>query len=341
VLVRVAATVLDIIAQSSDLVELRTEFGPAIAYPAIVGRVAVGDELVINRTATTLGLGTGGYDFVMGVVTRRELTPSGENTGHIVKLRYTPSQIAVTVLEEREELGELWEKDLAGFPVVVCELHSQIAHVAAAVAAKGKIAVYVMTDAGSLMAPFSKLLGELRAARLITASITTGQSYGGDYETVTVHSALLAAKYFLGADVAIVAQGPGNAGTATHYGFGGIAQATGLDTVAALGGEPIAVVRVSSKDARPRHQGISHHTLTVLKLVRSNCTIPVPAGMICEGFEQRHNVVQVSNLQESFDLLARHKIRVTTMGRDENEDRIFFDAASVAGKYASELGEPK
>ena len=52
--------------------------------------------------------------------------------------------------------------------------------------------------------------------------ISAGQSFGGDLEAVTVHSALLGAKHVVGADVTIVIQGPGNLGTGTGWGFSGV-----------------------------------------------------------------------------------------------------------------------
>jgi hypothetical protein len=223
--------------------------------------------------------------------------------------------------------------------VVVCQLHSQIAHIAAAVKSLGMSPVYVMTDTASLACSFSFLVEKLQVNDLITASITAGQAFGGDYESVTIHSALLAAKYHLSADVAIVCQGPGNVGTGTKYGFSGIDQAGILDIVSALGGRPIAAVRASSADPRSRHQGVSHHSTTALRLVRSSCTIPVPAGMIDTDFDTRHTVVRVKNFQEAFDLLDRLGIRVTSMGRDFKADRLFFECAAAAGIYAASLGK--
>ena len=51
----------------------------------------------------------------------------------------------------------------------------------------------MMTDGGALPAWFSRTVAGLRAAGWLTATITTGQSFGGDYEAVTVHSGLLTA----------------------------------------------------------------------------------------------------------------------------------------------------
>jgi hypothetical protein len=335
---RTTATVTDVSDSSPGAVVVTTEYGLAIAYLAIVGAVNVGDRVLLNRTATTLHLGTGGFDFVMAVISCDE-TDAECSSGHIMKLRYSPSQLAVDTLEEDKDLFAVWDKTLEEAPVVVCQLHSQIAHVAASVSSLGKRAVYIMTDTAGLAYPFSNLAAVLKKSRLISASITSGQAFGGDYETVTVHSALLAAKHYLGADVIIVCQGPGNAGTGTTYGFSGIDQASLLDTVSALGGEPVAALRVSESDPRTRHRGISHHSITALRLVRSACTIPVPAGMITTGLDVRHRIVEVSNLLDSFNLLDHWDIRVTTMGRATDSDRQFFEAAAAAGKYAADRGD--
>ena len=77
-----------------------------------------------------------------------------------------------------------------------------------------------------------------------------------------MHTGLLAARHVLGADLAVVAQGPGNLGTGTRWGFSGVAAGEAVNAVAALGGRPVASLRVSGADPRERHRGISHHSLT-------------------------------------------------------------------------------
>lgn len=335
---RAFATVIEVVNTNDGAIRVVTEFGPAIAYTDLVGPLRVGSQILINRTANVLKLGTGGFDFVVAVLDQT-IQDDSQQSGHIIKLRYTPSQLAVSTLEERPELVDIWDRNLDSFPVVVCQLHSQIAHVAASVSAAGKRVVYIMTDSASLPYAFSNLARQLKAAGLLLASITAGQAFGGDFETVTVHSALLAAKYYLHSDVAIVAQGPGNAGTGTTYGFGGIDQANLLDIASALGGIPIAVLRASDADLRPRHRGISHHTTTVLKLVRSACTIPIPPGMMNLSLDSRHKIVEIADFRMAYDLLDRLEIRVTTMGRDPDGDRLFFDCSAAAGAYAASLGE--
>ncbi len=256
-------------------VRLETETRRAVNYPALTGPAQTGDDVLLNTTAQHLKLGTGGYDFVLANLTRRMPKAKEAATGHIIKGRYLPCQQAVLTLEEQEQHAAVWERTLEGFPVLVGQLHSQIAPAAAGLYLAGKRKVaYVMTDGGALPLAFSHLVRDLKAANLIHATLTCGQAWGGDYETVTLHSALLAAKHILGVDAAIVCQGPGNAGTGTKYGFSGIEQAQNLDIVKALGGTSVAIVRMSSADKRERHQGISHHTRTTLELAYSRASFP-------------------------------------------------------------------
>ena len=120
-----------------------------------------------------------------------------------------------------------------------------------------------MTDGGALPAWFSRTRGRAARRRVARpARVTVGQAFGGDLEAVTVHTGLLAARHVLGADVAVVAQGPGNLGTGTRWGFSGVAAGEAVNAAAVLGGRPVASLRVSEADARERHRGVSHHSLT-------------------------------------------------------------------------------
>ena len=148
-------------------------------------------------------------------------------------------------------------------PVVVADLHSALPAVLAGiftpngpgggfggVAGGGPRVVYVMQDGGALPAWFSRTCAVLREAGWLAATVTTGQSFGGDLETVTVHTGLLAARHVLGADIAVVAQGPGNLGTGTRWGFSGVAAGEAVNAAAALGGRPVASLRISDADPR-------------------------------------------------------------------------------------------
>ena len=312
----------------------------ALNYVSLTGKVQFGDRVLLNTTARTLNLGTGGFDFVIANLS--SLThPSlevGETRGHIIKGRYLPCQTAVLTLEEQEQHADVWERDLADFPVLVGQLHSQVAPAAAGLRFAGQERVaYIMTDAGALPLAFSRVVRELKRTGLVAATITCGQAFGGDFETVTLHSALLAAKHILRCDAAIVCQGPGNAGTGTKYGFSGIEQAQNLDIVKALGGSPRAIVRMSGADARARHQGISHHTRTALDLTYySRCVVAVPAGTDWSTLPPGHQIRELERTWEPLALLANLGISVTTMGRTADDDPIFFQAAAAAGMALSD-----
>lgn len=77
-------------------------------------------------------------------------------------------------------------------------------------------------------------------------------------------------------DVVIVAMGPGIVGTGTKYGFSGVEQAHIIDATNKLGGKPVLIPRIGFNDKRQRHQGISHHTITVLELCNSSCVLTFP-----------------------------------------------------------------
>src|SRR5690606_26500425 len=89
------------------------------AFPGEVTAVAgVGDRVAINTTAVDLGLGTGGAHFVVHVLGRER--PGAGTKGHIMKLRYTPLQVAVLAAEEPDSPHHhvlAREDDLEGMPV--------------------------------------------------------------------------------------------------------------------------------------------------------------------------------------------------------------------------------
>ena len=259
----------------------------AVNYLAFGRELQAGEEILVNTTAAELGLGSGGCHFVIAPLA---IPPGGianEGPGHIVKLRYTPCQHAVPALEEE---GSPYRAaidgftDLAGFPVVIGMLHSHVAP--AAIALKALLGPdsrlgYVMTDAAGLGLGFSRAIPELRARGLIDFTITCGQAFGGDHEAVNVYTALIAVRRALGADAAIVAQGPGNVGTGTAYGFGCIEQGETVNAVGILGGKPIAVLRISFRESRERHRGVSHHSLTAIgKVALAPAMIPIPLKIL-------------------------------------------------------------
>lgn len=324
----------------------------ALLFEQLTPPADVGDRVALNTTAVDLGLGTGGVDFVVHVVGRSRRS---DGPGHIMKLRYTPAQLPVLAAEEEASPHHalLREKsDLAGLPVVIAGLHSQLAPAAAALRlALGPRAtlVYVMTDGGALPLAFSGLVRRLIQAGLLDKTVTVGHAFGGDLEAVTLFSGLLAARWVLGADAAVVAMGPGVVGTGTKFGTTAVEAGQHADAAAILGGRPVAAPRLSFADPRPRHRGVSHHTLTAFGVVaQRRCTVVVPAlpaeqrAVVLEqlrqaGIDQRHDVWEEARGQEALDLLAAAGIPLRSMGRSVEEDPALFLAAAAAGFVAGDL----
>jgi hypothetical protein len=321
----------------------------ALAYPALTGAPRVGDRVLLNVGALQRGLGTGGYAFVVAIPDR--LPADSPDTGHIVKSRYTPLQAMVSSVEEQgsphhELLRDAGSVD--GMPVVVADLHSALPAVLAGLfAARPSCqAVYVMQDGGALPAWFSRTVAGLRDAGWLAATVTTGQSFGGDLEAVTVHTGLLAARHVAGADVAVVAQGPGNLGTGTRWGFSGVAAGEAVNAAAVLGGRPVASLRLSDADSRSRHQGVSQHSITAYgRVALAACDVAVPelpeplASRVAADvapLASRHRLVRVptGGLESA---LRACPVPLSTMGRGLDEDLAYFLAAAAAGRVAAGL----
>ncbi|MGZ6545910.1 MAG: DUF3866 family protein [Actinomycetota bacterium] len=326
-------------------VDVDGERATAIAYPELCGPVTVGDVVVLNTTAVWLGLGTGGVHFVVAV--EGADVGDDEMPGRIMKARYTPVQTAVASVEERHRDALEGSPGLEHIPVVCAPLHSMIGPIAAGAKRAGEArVVYVMTDGAALPGAFSRLVFELRDSGLIDGWITAGQSFGGELEAVTVWTGMLAAKEVLGADVIVVADGPGNLGTDTTWGVSALGSGNALNAVAALGGRPIPSLRISFADGRERHRGVSHHSLTILRDVCLVPTdVPVPAlddvaqrariwdALRAAKLEERHQLVEVDG-RPALDELAARRIEPRSMGRGVDDDPACFLAAGAAGVLA-------
>ena len=323
-----------------------------LAYPALTGRPEPGDRVLLNTTALDLRLGTGGYAVVIAIPDRLPQDPA--LAGHLVKARYTPLQATV---QGADEQGSPYHHVLAdadnieGMPVVVADLHSALPAVLAGLfshdperpggspvrrPAPPRV-VYVMTDGGALPAWFSRTCGLLKQAGWLAATVTTGQSFGGDLETVTLHTGLLAAKHVLDADVAVVAQGPGNLGTGTRWGFSGVACGEAVNAVAVLGGRPVASLRISDADKRDRHRGVSHHSLTAygrVALAPADVVVPDLTGAFgnvvaaqAASLGDRHRLVTMP-VDGLADALRACPVPLSTMGRGLDQDLAYFLAAA-------------
>ena len=328
----------------------------ALAYPPLTGRPEPGDEVLLNTSALDLGLGTGGYALVVAVPGRLPADPEGP--GNMVKARYTPLQATVLGVDEQ---GSAYHRilreadDLDAIPVVIADLHSALPAVLAgyfaeqdapATAAAKRTAVYVMLDGGALPIWFSRTAATLRQNGWLAGTVTVGQAFGGDLEAATLHSGLLAARHVLGADVVVVAQGPGNLGTGTRWGFSGVAAGEAVNAAAVLGGRPVAALRISEADQRDRHRGVSHHSLTAygrVALARADVVVPDLPGAFgaqvaaaAETLSSRHELVRV-RVDGLREVLARCPVRLSTMGRGLDDDPAYFLAAAAAGRHAAAL----
>lgn len=313
----------------------------ALAHPPLVGDPQVGDAVLLNVGALDLGLGTGGYALVVALPDR--LPPDREGPGHLVKARYTPLQAVVLGADEQDaETHELLaaEEPLPGTPVVVADLHSSLPAVLAGIAdaRPGTRVAYVMTDGGALPLWFSRLVAEL--ADDLVGTVTVGQAFGGDLETVSLHTGLLAAVRVQGAEVVVVTQGPGNLGTGTSWGFSGVAAGEAVNAAAAVGGRPVAVLRMSEADPRPRHRGVSHHSTTAygrVALAAADVVVPSSyAHLVDREPFAHHRVVEVDDSRLLAVLEQRSQL-LSSMGRGLDADPVAFVAAAAAGRHAALL----
>ncbi|GGM06435.1 hypothetical protein GCM10012279_25400 [Micromonospora yangpuensis] len=326
----------------------------ALAYPDLVGRPEPGDRVLLNAGALLMGLGTGGYALVVAVPDRLPADPpqtvDTRDAGHLVKARYTPLQpILLGVDEEASPHHGLLAaaESLDGMPVVTADLHSALPAILAGVRADapGCRVAYLLTDGGALPAWFSRTLAGLHDQ--LAGTISVGQAFGGDLEASTLHSGLLAARHVLAADLAIVAQGPGNLGTGTRWGFSGVAVGEAVNAVAVLGGRPVGSLRISAADPRARHRGVSHHSVTAYgRVALAPADLVVPAGLAPElaaevdaalaPLAERHRIVRVP--ADGLDAALRASaVPLSTMGRGLDADHAYFLAAAAAGRHAAGL----
>ncbi len=329
-------------------VDIAGEEGRAIAYPDLVGEVQPGDTVVLNTTAVALGLGTGGFHLVVAVGSLPETDVV--HAGRVMKARYTPQQVVVRSVEETHRDVLEASQGLRGTPVVAAPLHSMVAPIAAGAKASADARiVYVMTDGAALPGGLSRLIPRLRDAGLLDGFITSGQAYGGELEAVTIWSALLAAREVLGAEVIVVADGPGNLGTDTTWGVSALTSGHVLNAAETLKGRPVAALRVSFADPRERHRGVSHHSLTILGdvcLVRANVAVPsidegperdlVWDSLRSRRLEEKHQLVEADG-RPAVAEIERRGVDVESMGRTPTDDPVFFLAAGAAGVLAGRM----
>ena len=324
-----------------------------LAYTAMVGRPEPGDRVILNASALLKGLGTGGLAFIVATPDRLP-EDAPDAPGHIVKARYTPQQQMFLAVDEQDSIHHdvlLDATSLEGMPVVVADLHSALPAIIAGVrlARPDARVADVMSDGGALPLAFSRAVAGLKDAGWLSATLTVGQAFGGDHEAVSLHSGLLAARHVVEADVTVVAQGPGNVGTGTRWGYSGVAAAEALPASHVLDGTSIAALRVSGGDPRPRHRGISHHSTTAYgKALLSPAIVPVLAGGgelaalvrrqaadLAAHSRADLDVVEIGT-EGVLDALRQSPVKLSTMGRGLTEDPSAFLYSAVAGVCAAQ-----
>jgi hypothetical protein len=315
-------------------VEVAGEVRPAQADVALVGRSEVGDEVIVNVEARDLQLGSGGFDVLHANLTRG-LAGEGTSGAHVMKLNYSSLQHAVVPVE-----GERLRTPLAA-PAAVFSLHGQLAPLAWALAQArpGARVGYVQTAGGALPGALSGTVRELRARGLLADHVTAGPAYGGEREAVTTAGAIHDGLAEQGWDVALVGPGPGILGSGSALGHGGMAALDSAHAALALGCPTVLVARMSEGDPRERHQGLSHHTRTVLELLLAPVTLPLPAAVAAPGLEAVLAAAsarghRVREAPADLDGYRASGLPTGTMGRELDEDRLFFAAALAAGVVA-------
>ncbi len=294
-----------------------------MAFPRLTGGVEEGDVVIVNTQARELGLGSGGFDVVHANLTRGLGLAPAEGA-HVMVLPYTGAQHATRFVEEEGEAADA----LDGMPVVCCGLHSQVGPAVAGIGPDARVA-YVQLAGGALPVSFSDTVRALKADGLLETAVAVAPCHDGDAQAATVAGALTWAKGE-GLDVVVCGIGPGIVGTGSPFGHGGMSVAEAANTSYALGGRTIIAPRVSLADERPRHQGVSHHTLAALRLCHGEPFVAWPAGL--EGSEVLGPVfsVGVDDWREACaDLPLEH------MGRSPDDDPWFFASAYAAGRLAA------
>jgi hypothetical protein len=221
-------------------------------------------------------------------------------------------------------------------------LHGHLAPAAwaAAQAAPGLKIGYVQTAGGALPGSMSRDVTQLRERSLLCDHITAAPAYGGEREALSVAGALDAAASSLGWDAALVGPGPGIIGSETKLGHGGMAALDSAHAALALGLPTLLSPRLSQADPRERHRGVSHHTLTVLELLLGGVGVPMPAGnpeaaaQLADAAGDRH---QLHEAKPDLPGYASTGLPSRTMGRDIDEDPLFFAAALAAGAHLGSM----
>lgn len=329
-----AARVVEVGPADGGEQRLRVERADGAVHDAVVdlglhGPAQAGDEVVVNAQAVDLALGSGGFD-VVHVNLTRGLTATGVPGAHVMKLNYSSLQHAVLPVEAEDVALPL---DAA---VGVFGLHGQLAPMAWAFArARERAGLpplalgYVQTAGGALPGGHSRIVRRLRDEGLLAGHVTAAPTFGGEEEAITTAGGLAHGVTARGWDAALLGPGPGILGSGSLLGHGGLTALDSAHAALALGCPVVLCARMSSGDPRARHLGVSHHTLTVLRLLLGRVTVALPPGEAPEAVEALGH--RWRELPVDLHGYAASGLPQTTMGRSLDEDPVFFAAALAAG----------
>ena len=315
------------------LVEVAGEHRPAWADAVLLGEMREGDEVVVNVAALDLGLGSGGFDVVHVNLTRGLDGDGVDSDAHVIKLNYTSLQHPV----DPAERGDSNPRSSAF--CLVLPLHGHLAPAAWAIsqASPGLRAGYVQTGGGALPGSLSRDVAELRERGLLTGHVTAAPAYGGEREALSVVGALDAAGG-LGWDAALVGPGPGIIGSETAYGHGGMAALDSAHASLSLGLPTVLSPRLSASDPRNRHLGLSHHTRSVLDLCLAPVDVVLPEGSEALADDLADTEHRFHAAPADLEGYASSGLPRRTMGRDLEQDPLFFAAPLAAGTFLARRG---
>jgi hypothetical protein len=345
------ATVSKIVSRKKEttevILDIDHEQKRAINYNSITGVIEVGDPVLVNTTACTLNLGTGGYHFIMANWNTSGLKLKGE--GHGIKLKYTPIQSKFLLSEEYHANKNFFNHNLHlhGKLVMVGELHSMLSPLCAYLKYFSNECIrigYIMTDHGALPLAFSRNVAVLKEKNILDVTATTGNAFGGDFECVNIYSSLQAVFSIGQCDIVIITMGPGSLGTGTKYGFSGLELGLYVNLVISMGGKAFYIPRIGFNDQRIRHRGISHHSLTVLKdIIQPPMTLVLP--FMKKNYQnivytqlKRHGLLSKFNTAFSdgssiLSAIEHYGLCPKTMGRGIDQEPLFFYTLGALGSY--------
>lgn len=346
------ARVIDILFQDERIQILNTitDIGEekALNYIDLTGICKENDNLAINTIGNRLFLGSGGYNIVYYNLSSGigDFMPLSRKDGHIIKMKYTPIQKRVKSIEEDEALKKLFNniEKIDSKPVLFGTLHSMLAPAASVIKYKRpnfKITC-LYTYGGAIDANNSFVLKKLKDKKIIDWVITIGECYGGDFEAINALTALIYAFKHLKSNIVIVCCGPGVAGTSTNLGFSTLDFLLPIIYSKKIGCIPIIIPRISFKDMRKRHYGISMQTVALLQNMDFPIYIPILKG---EGFDILEEQIRKNKLYDkhyisivnetySKEAMEKFQLEYEFMGRNYKDDNYYFNNCGAAGNFA-------